>query len=120
MQAVLADGTGDENFTKAPVKVVMPENKEEPKPKKLTQSASAVGSIIFALGFNILLFIVAPLVLTNLLFIGLGWAEAPVVAAGAGWGETGKPYVLKISLPSFGTGVSVNLIDGLVWRWVVI
>ncbi len=62
-QAVLADGVDDEAFLKAPVKVVMPEKKEEPKAKKVTQSASAVGSIIFALGFNILLFIVAPLVL---------------------------------------------------------
>ena len=113
-QAVLADGAEDEAFLKAPVKVVMPEKKEEPKPKKVTQSASAIGSIIFALGFNILLFIVAPLVLTNLLFIGLGWAEAPVVAAGAGWWETIKPYIWKISLPSFGTWVSFNLIDGLI------
>jgi uncharacterized protein YqhQ len=112
-QAVLADGVEDEAFLKAPVKVVMPE-KEEPRPKKVTQSASAIGSIIFALGFNILLFIVAPLVLTNLLFIGLGWAEAPVIAEGAGWWDTIKPYIWKISLPSFGTWVSFNLIDGLI------
>jgi uncharacterized protein YqhQ len=37
-------------------------------------NASAVGSIIFALIFNVLLFIVAPLVLTNALFIAAGWA----------------------------------------------
>jgi uncharacterized protein YqhQ len=37
-------------------------------------NASAVGSIIFALIFNVLLFIVAPLVLTNALFIATGWA----------------------------------------------
>ena len=113
-QAVLADGVDDETFLKAPVTVVMPEKKEERKAKKVTQSASAVGSIIFALGFNILLFIVAPLVLTNLLFIGLGWADAPAVAAGAGWWETIKPYVWKINLNSFGTWVSFNLIDGLI------
>lgn len=113
-QAALVEGTEDEAFLKAPVKVVMPEKKEEAKPKKLTQSASAIGSIIFALGFNILLFIVAPLVLTNLLFIGLGWADAPTVAAGAGWWETIKPYVWKINLPSFATWVSFNLIDGLI------
>ena len=78
-QAVLAEGTTDEEFTKAPVKVVMPEKKEEPKPEKLSQSASAVGSIIFALGFNVLLFIVAPLLLTNVAFIAAGWAEAPLL-----------------------------------------
>ncbi len=68
-QAALVDGTLDENFTKAPVKVIMPEKKVDSKTKKAGQSAGAVGSIIFALGFNILLFIVAPLILTNVLFI---------------------------------------------------
>ena len=37
-------------------------------------NASVVGSIIFALFFNVMLFIVAPLVLTNALFIAAGWA----------------------------------------------
>lgn len=110
-QAVLADGTLDENFTKAPVKVIMPEKK---KAKKQTQSASAVGSIIFALGFNILLFIVAPLVLTNVLFIALGWAQAPAIAADASWWQTAMAYVWRIKLDSFGGWVGFNLIDGLV------
>lgn len=110
-EPLLVEGTTDENFTKAPAKVVMP---AESKAKKAGQSATAIGSIIFALGFNILLFIVAPLVLTNLLFIGLGWAASPVVAADAGWWETIKPYIWKINLDSFGTWVSFNLIDGLI------
>ena len=112
-QLAFVDGTTDENFTKAPVKVIMPE-KAESKAKGMGQSASAVGSIIFALGFNILLFIVAPLVLTNVLFIALGWAAAPDVAAGAAWYETVKAYVWKIKLDSFGSWVSFNLIDGLI------
>lgn len=110
-QAAFVEGTEDENFTKAPVKVVMP---TESKAKKAGQSASAVGSIIFALGFNILLFIVAPLVLTNLLFIQLGWAEAPVITADAGWLATIKANVWKIKLESFGLWISFNLIDGLI------
>ncbi len=113
LEMVLVDGTTDENFTKAPVKVIMPE-KEESKAKSMGQSAGAVGSIVFALGFNILLFIVAPLVLTNLLFISLGWAAAPEVATGAAWYETIKAYVWKIKLDSFGSWVSFNLIDGLI------
>lgn len=111
-QAAFVDGTEDENFLKAPVKVVLPE--ETKKKSNVGQSAGAVGSIIFALGFNILLFIVAPLVLTNVLFIGLGWAEAPVLLADAGWLETIKAYVWKIKLDSFGTWISFNLIDGLI------
>jgi hypothetical protein len=54
---------------------------EKAKAKKPAQTAGAVGSIIFALFFNALLFIVAPLVLTNVLFIWLGWATAPEIAS---------------------------------------
>ena len=49
--------------------------KRQPKDElKRGATASAAGSIIFALIFNVLLFIVAPLVLTNALFIAAGWA----------------------------------------------
>lgn len=114
VEPVLVSGTTDEEFTKAPVKVVMPEKPEAGKAKKMGQSASAIGSIVFALGFNILLFIVAPLVLTNLLFIWAGWAPSPEIAAGAGWFELVKAYVWKIKLDSFGTWVAFNLIDGVI------
>ncbi len=110
-ETVLVDGTADANFRKAPVKVIMPESS---KAKKPTQSASAVGSIIFALGFNILLFIVAPLVLTNVLFIAFGWATAPTIAADASWWQTAFAYVWKIKLDSFGGWVGFNLIDGVI------
>ncbi|CAN5832333.1 DUF1385 domain-containing protein [soil metagenome] len=107
-QTVFAEGTTDENFTKAPVKITMP---EESKAKKPAQAAGAVGSIIFALFFNVLLFIVAPLVLTNVLFIALGWAAAPEVTLGASWFETLKAYVWEIKPTSW---IAFNLIDGLV------
>lgn len=107
-EPALVEGTTDENFTKAPAKVVMPETS---KAKKAGQSASAVGSIIFALAFNILLFIVAPLLLTNVGFIAAGWAEAPVIPADAGWWETTKAYVWEVKPHSW---VAFNLIDGLV------
>jgi uncharacterized protein YqhQ len=110
-QAVLAGGTVDEAFLKAPVKVIMPEKKEEAKPKKVTQSAGAVGSIIFALGFNILLFIVAPLLLTNVAFIAAGWAEGPVVAESANWWAMTKAYIWEVKPHSW---IAFNLIDGLV------
>ncbi|MEK7855050.1 MAG: DUF1385 domain-containing protein, partial [Acidobacteriota bacterium] len=110
-RAVLAEGTEDEAFLKAPVKVVMPEKKEEAKPKKLSQSASAIGSIIFALGFNVLIFIVAPLLLTNVAFIAAGWADAPVIVETAGWWDITKAYIWEIKPHSW---VAFNLIDGLV------
>jgi uncharacterized protein YqhQ len=107
-EAVLADGTTDENFTKAPVKVVMPEKTEKKKP---AQAAGAVGSIIFALFFNVLLFIVAPLVLTNVLFMALGWAQQPMIAADATWFQTIRAYIWEIKPDSW---IAFNLIDGLV------
>lgn len=109
----LVEGTTDENFTKARATVTMPQkseakSKSKSKPK---QSAGAVGSIIFALLFNILLFIVAPLVLTNLGFIALGWADAPAIAADAGWWGTVKAYVWEIKPHSW---IAFNLVDGLI------
>jgi len=112
-QAVPVDGTLDESFLKAPVKVTLPEKTSE-KAKSAGQSASTVGSIIFALLFNVLLFIVAPLVLTNVLFIALGWAGAPALATDASILDTLKAYVWKIKLDSFGSWISFNLIDGLI------
>jgi uncharacterized protein YqhQ len=46
-------------------------------------TAAAVGSIAFALIFNILLFVAAPLLLTNALFIAAGWAPTPAVSVSA-------------------------------------
>ena len=107
-EPILVEGTTDENFTKAPVKVVMPEKQEK---KKEGSSLAAVGSIVFALFFNVLLFIVAPLLLTNLLFMSLGWADAPVIAAGAGTWASIKAYIWETKPHSW---VAFNLIDGLV------
>jgi len=42
-------------------------------------TVAATGSIIFAMLFNVLLFVAAPLLLTNALFVAAGWAPAPSV-----------------------------------------
>jgi uncharacterized protein YqhQ len=57
--------------------------KREPRDElKKGTTTAAVGSIIFALIFNILIFVALPLLLTNALFIGAGWAvPAGAVAA---------------------------------------
>jgi uncharacterized protein YqhQ len=61
-------------------------------------TAAAAGSIVFALIFNVLLFIAAPLLLTNALFIGAGWAT-PASAYGT-------PTSQGSGRVSSGTGVS--------------
>ncbi|HEY8225282.1 MAG TPA: DUF1385 domain-containing protein [Pyrinomonadaceae bacterium] len=45
-------------------------------------TSAALGSIIFALIFNVLLFVAAPLLLTNALFIAAGWAVPPAATSG--------------------------------------
>ncbi|MEK7724731.1 MAG: DUF1385 domain-containing protein, partial [Acidobacteriota bacterium] len=92
--------------------VIMPEKAKEKK--KPQQAAGAVFSIIFALGFNILLFIVAPLLLTNLLFIWLGWAPAPSIPADTNIFQQAMAYIWKIKLDSVPMWIAFNLIDGII------
>jgi len=108
-EAALVEGTTDENFTKAKVKVVMPA-KSEAKPST-GQSVGAVGSIIFALLFNIVLFVAAPLLVTNFAFMWAGWADAPVVADSATWLQTVKAFIWEVKPHSW---VAFNLADGLI------
>ena len=105
---VLAEGTTDENFLKAPVKVVMPQEK---KKEKKSSSVGAVFSIVFALAFNILLFVVAPLLVTNAGFIALGWADAPLLTENATWWQTTYAYIWETKPHSW---IAFNLIDGVV------
>ncbi len=108
METVLVDGILDEEFLKSKPKITMP---EKSKDKKSVQAAGAVGSIIFALFFNVLLFLVAPLLLTNILFIALGWAEMPSIIADASLWQTFKAYIWEIKPNSW---IAFNLIDGLI------
>ncbi|MCA1849542.1 MAG: DUF1385 domain-containing protein, partial [Acidobacteria bacterium] len=62
--------------------IPIPTQKRASEEMKSGGTAAAAGSIAFALFFNVLLFIVAPLVLTNAIFIAAGWA-APATASPA-------------------------------------
>ncbi|HEX8500859.1 MAG TPA: DUF1385 domain-containing protein [Pyrinomonadaceae bacterium] len=57
--------------------------RKRPEDELKRGSAAAFGSIAFALVFNVLLFVVAPLVLTNALYIGMGWADGRATDANA-------------------------------------
>jgi uncharacterized protein YqhQ len=59
----------------------IPTQKRAKDEMKKGGTSAAAGSIIFAIIFNILLFIAAPLLLTNALFIAIGWAPSPSPAA---------------------------------------
>ncbi len=91
-------------------------------------TAAAAGSIVFALIFNILLFVAAPLLLTNALFIAAGWATSPAATAPATPGEipttevepaneawyTNAWSTVRTYLHPVRPSVSFNLIDGLI------
>lgn len=100
-------------------------------------TGAAAGSIIFAIIFNILLFIAAPLLLTNALFIAAGWATPPSTAAvsataapngsaTATAGNSAEPAVaseawyvttwrsVRSYLHPVRPSISFNLIDGLI------
>jgi uncharacterized protein YqhQ len=94
--------------------------------KKGTTPAAA-GSIVFALIFNVLLFVAAPLLLTNALFIGAGWATTPAVSTSTtpavstpaaeteddAW-YSGAWSTVRTYLHPVRPSVAFNLIDGLI------
>src|SRR6185295_14472232 len=61
----------------------VPTQKRAKDEMKKGGTAAAAGSIVFALFFNVLLFVAAPLLLTNALFIAAGWAPTPAVTSAA-------------------------------------
>src|SRR6266576_1215646 len=59
----------------------MPAKKRSKDELKKGSTAAAASSIVFALIFNVLLFVAAPLLLTNALFIAAGWAPSAAVSS---------------------------------------
>src|SRR5437870_9280190 len=70
----------------------VPTKKRSKDELKKGGTAAAASSIVFALIFNVLIFIAAPLLLTNALFIAAGWATSPaVVSRSSNHPQAGKP-----------------------------
>jgi uncharacterized protein YqhQ len=55
----------------------IPKKQKRAKDVRKGGTAAAASSIVFAMIFNVLLFVAAPLLLTNALFIAAGWASKP-------------------------------------------
>ena len=105
----------------------VPTQKRSKDELKKGQTSAAVGSIIFALIFNVLLFVAAPLLLTNALFIGAGWATTPAAAtstatpapttatepADEAW-YTDAWSTVRTYLHPVRPSVAFNLIDGMI------
>jgi uncharacterized protein YqhQ len=112
-----------------------PSNSTKKAKSKRGQTAGAAGSIVFAIIFNVLLFIVLPLLLTNALFIAAGWATVPqkqgqqVTTQSVGPGPTATTQTpaaqeepiykrawqsIKFYLHPVRPSVAFNLIDGVI------
>jgi uncharacterized protein YqhQ len=79
----------------------LPAQKRSKDELKKGGTAAAAGSIVFALIFNVLLFVAAPLLLTNALFVAAGWAPAAAVSsANTGVSASAQKYA---PVPQAGT-----------------
>jgi uncharacterized protein YqhQ len=66
----------------------IPKKKRSRDELKKGGTAAAVSSIVFALIFNVLLFVAAPLLLTNAIFVAAGWTKTPAATSTAQPGTT--------------------------------
>ncbi len=78
-----------------------------------TTAAGAAGSIIFAIFFNVLLFIVLPLLLTNILFVYFGGGTLGAASESGTWYADAWAW-LRASLNPIRPSVAFNLVDGLI------
>ena len=117
LSPAVIEGEGDfAGLTGAiPGLIPVPTQKRSKDELKKGTTAAAAGSIVFALIFNVLLFVAAPLLLTNALFIAAGWASAPdtLTAANPAWYESVWAAV-QTYLHPVRPSVAFNLIDGLI------
>jgi uncharacterized protein YqhQ len=81
--------------------------------EKKTSTAAAAGSMIFAIIFNVFLFIVLPLVLTNMLFVYFGGGTIDAHSASGTWYANTWAW-LKAALHPVRPSVTFNLVDGLI------
>ncbi len=97
------------------------ESSGEPRPATETKGSAqakvaAVGSLIFALTFNLLLFVVLPLLLTNALFNFFGWTNAQTVTApiaDGAWYQTAWA-TLQAYMKPVRPSIEFNLVDGVI------
>ena len=75
--------------------------------------AAAAGSIVLALGVNILLFILLPLLITNVLFVYLGNGSIHGHSESSAWWAQAFGWV-KAALKPIRPTVAFNLVDGLI------
>ena len=104
----------------------IPKQKRSKDELKKGGTAAAASSIVFALIFNVLLFVAAPLLLTNAIFVAAGWANTPAANSTVNTPAAGAPAAAPESavrrtwnsvrgyLHPVRPTVGFNLIDGMI------
>jgi len=110
----------------------VPTQKRAKDEMKKGGTAAAAGSIVIAMLFNLLLFVAAPLLLTNAIFVGAGWAPSAAASAPATTAPGAQPSASTTTVdeaPAWYTrawsttktylhpvrpSVGFNLIDGVI------
>ena len=85
----------------------------ENEAKSGAAAAGAAGSIIFALAFNVVLFIVLPLLLTNALFVYFGGGTIDAHSASGAWYANAWVWI-RAALHPIRPSVAFNLVDGVI------
>jgi len=80
---------------------------------KTGSAAGAIGSIVFALFFNALLFIVLPLLLTNMLFVYFAGGTIDAHSASGAWYADAWAWI-RSALHPIRPSVAFNLVDGVI------
>ncbi|MEW6126428.1 MAG: DUF1385 domain-containing protein [Acidobacteriota bacterium] len=83
------------------------------KEVKKTSTGSAIGSMIFAIIFNIFLFIVLPLLLTNALFVYFGGGTINAASESGAWYANAWAWI-RAAMHPVTPSVAFNLVDGLI------
>ena len=83
LKPAVIEGEGDFAGITGGLPGVIPIPKRQKRAKDVRKggTAAAASSIVFAMIFNVLLFVAAPLLLTNALFVAAGWASKPAVVS---------------------------------------
>ncbi|HWP56175.1 MAG TPA: DUF1385 domain-containing protein, partial [Pyrinomonadaceae bacterium] len=87
----------------------IPKKKRSKDELKKGNTAAAASSIVFALIFNVLLFVAAPLLLTNAIFVAAGWTNRPAATSTA---QTGPAAGSQQAAPESGLKKTWNSIRG--------
>ncbi len=94
----------------APVAVA---TKTKPVAEKKTSTSAALGSMVFAVIFNVFLFIVLPLVITNMLFVYFSGGTIGAASASGTWYGDAWAWI-QAALHPIRPSVAFNLVDGLI------